>query len=472
MKKEVLNFMETEDGYSVPLYEAINSMNDVVLIFDKDSRVIYANDAYTKIFDMPKSKILGKRISDFEPHSPGLKVLETGKSKINVYNFVKSGNRDVVGDITPILQNGELIGAICVMRSIDTLFKLNIELQQIDRMPYWKRTLLSEQLEPVFKKLLGANEQFNKCLHLASHVAKTEASVLLLGKTGVGKDVFARAIHAASQYKDGPFVPINMAAIPETLMESELFGYDEGAFSGASKKGKVGKFEQANNGTLFLDEIGEMSLNTQAKLLRALQDRSIQKVGANKPIRINVRIIAATNRDLEEMVRNGEFRADLYYRLNIIAISIPKLIERKEDIKVLSYAFLERLNKKYNKSVVFAKEVLDAFEAYDWPGNVRELQSVIEQMVILANSPVLGIELIPNHFIKREAQNSMKKNSAEFVPEETNLHTIIGEVESQTIKYVLRIAKTKSEAIKMLGISRRSFYQKLKLYNLENALDE
>lgn len=470
MQSVLLDLDIMEESKMTIFEHALNSMEDVVLIFDKDSRVLFANDAYTKVFNLPKRKILGKKIADFEPNSPGLKVLKTGKPKVNFYNYVISGKKDVVGNINPIWRKGEIVGAICVMRHIDSLFHLNNELQEIDKLPYWKRTMMNDIMDPVFKKLVGVNDQFNKCFHLASHVAKTDASVLLLGKTGVGKDVFARSIHEASPYRDGPFIPINMAAIPETLMESELFGYEEGAFSGANRKGKMGKFELANNGTLFLDEIGEMSLNTQAKILRALQDRVIERVGGIRFHKINVRIIAATNQNLEEMVRQGKFRADLYFRLNIITIHIPTLKERSEDIKILSHHFLQKMNQKYNKSLVFSQDVLDIFESYDWQGNVRELQSIIEQLVILEQNPVIGVNAIPIHILEKNPQEKYEGIQDDSSSKETNLHVLIGNIERNTIEYVLSVAKTRTEAIKMLGISRRAFYQKIKFYNLDDSL--
>ncbi len=328
-----------------------------------------------------------------------------------------------------------------------------------------QKKALEAELKRVYKEfkvegIVGRSKQILDILEIVHRVAPTDATVLLRGESGVGKEVFARAIHFLSNRSDKPFITVNCAAIPENLLEAELFGYEKGAFTGAYTS-KKGKFELANGGTIFLDEIGDMPVNLQVKLLRVLQEKEIERLGGNKPIKVDVRIIAATNRDLEQLIREGKFREDLYYRLNVIPIFIPPLRERKEDIPVLVQHFIEQFGNVYNKKVEVSPEVLDAFMAYDWPGNVRELQNVVERMVILDRDGVLTYEDLPMEL----KQFKEKKEKVKTVVE--NFEGSIWDVEKRMIEEALeKTGYVIKDAAKLLGMTPRQVSYRIKKYGI------
>ncbi len=300
-------------------------------------------------------------------------------------------------------------------------------------------------------------------------VANTPATVLLTGESGVGKEVFAKAIHNLSDRRDKPFVKINCAAIPEDLLESELFGYEKGAFTGANTT-KKGKFELADGGTIFLDEIGDMPLLLQSKLLRVLQEKEIERLGGSKTIKVDVRIIAATNKDLEKMVQEGTFREDLYYRLNVIQIHIPPLRERREDIPVLIYYFLDKFNKMYGKNLKISDELVELLTNYDWPGNIRQLQNTLERMVILAKKPVLTKEDLPVD-IKKSLKNFIKKPepAKPTIKEEKKVHLpkTIEEIERENIIKALEETNyVVKKAAEKLGMTPRQVRYRMEKYNI------
>ncbi|GFR34849.1 sigma 54-interacting transcriptional regulator [Thermobrachium celere] len=302
------------------------------------------------------------------------------------------------------------------------------------------------------KKILDA-------ISIARRVASSNASVLIMGESGTGKEVFAKAIHQASG-REGNFVAINCSAIPENLLESELFGYVEGAFTGALKKGKIGKFEFANNGTIFLDEIGDMPLNMQAKLLRVLQDGVVYRLGDEKPIKINARVIAATNKNLNEMIKKGLFRDDLYYRLSVVNIYLPPLRERKEDIRELCNLFFDMYAKEENKDIEYIDEkVYDIFENYIWEGNVRELKNVVQRMVVLSQNGRITTDLVPEYI-----RESVKD---ELIIDEFDLQKMIEKVERDTIRRALELSNgNKKKAAELLKIKRSTLYYKIEQYGL------
>lgn len=284
--------------------------------------------------------------------------------------------------------------------------------------------------------------------------AQGSSTILIQGESGTGKEVFARAIHGESSFKNGPFVTVNCAAIPDNLLESELFGHEEGSFTGSMKGGKIGKFELANKGTLFLDEVGEMPIHLQPKLLRAIQEKKFQRIGSNKDILVKTRIIAATNRDLEKMIDAGEFREDLYYRLNVIPLIIPPLRERKEDISVLLKYFLNIYNDILDKNIrSFSPETEQFLINYKWPGNVRELQNVVEYAVNIAKDDIIKAEDLPKRLLSGKSG-------------ETTVIKPIKEIERFYIDEALRIygddLSGKEKAARELGISLSTLYRKLR----------
>ncbi len=321
---------------------------------------------------------------------------------------------------------------------------------------------LELELKKIYGKLkvegiVGRSEEILRVLDLVHRVAPTNATVLLRGESGVGKEVFAKAIHFLSPRANRPFITVNCGAIPENLLEAELFGYEKGAFTGAYTS-KKGKFELAQGGTIFLDEIGDLPLHLQVKLLRVLQEKEIERLGGTKPIKVDVRIISATNKDLESMVKRGEFREDLFYRLNVVPIFIPPLRERKEDIPVLAHHFVETFSKEYSKEVRLSQEALEAFMNHPWKGNVRELQNVIERMVILDTDGVLDRSDLPAEL--RTERKAVRKEPS------TNGKSI-WEVEKEMIENALEdcgwIIK---EAAKKLGMTPRQVSYRIQKYGI------
>jgi len=311
------------------------------------------------------------------------------------------------------------------------------------------------------RNIIGRSVAMEKVLETVAQVAPSEATVLITGESGTGKEMIAGAIHFNSPRKEGPFVKINCAAITETLLESELFGHEKGAFTGAHKR-KEGKFRQAHGGSLFLDEISEMSLAMQVKLLRVLQEREVTRVGGEEVIKVNVRMVAATNRDLMEQISEGKFREDLYYRLNVVTIKIPPLNGRKEDIPLLAQHFLEIFCSRNNKEIKgFTPQAMDRLLRYDWPGNVRELMNAVERGVVLSRSEYLDIEDLP-------LITATEEPDGEGLPEEgipANLP--LDEVEKASILKTLEATGgNKSEAARRLGITRKTLHKKLKSYGV------
>lgn len=325
-----------------------------------------------------------------------------------------------------------------------------------------------------FKNIVGKNEQVRKMLEQVKTVSNTAAPVLISGETGTGKEQIAKITHFLSDRRDKKFISVNCAAIPENLLESELFGFSKGAFTGAVGD-KKGKFELADNGTLFLDEIGEMPLHLQTKILRALQEKEIEPLGSEKTVKIDIRIIAATNRDLEKMVEEGKFRADLYFRLNVINIKLPPLRERRDDIPLLVDFFIKRYNELYSKNVAgVLREVEDMFMSYEWPGNIRELENVMERSVIMVNTNMIDSSLIPDAIKKIKAGKTGDFDIKNYIAgeirnmNEKDLSTgIIGGIEKILLEEVMvRTNNNKSKAAKIMGINRNTLKAKMRQYNI------
>ncbi len=306
--------------------------------------------------------------------------------------------------------------------------------------------------------LVGRSAAIRRVLALIEEVAPVDSTVLITGESGTGKELVARAIHRRSPRASGPFVVANCAALPESLLESELFGHEAGAFTGA-RAARKGRFERANGGTLFLDELGDIPPKAQVDLLRVLQEREFERVGGTQTIRVDVRIIAATNRDLQQLVREGKFREDLYYRVNVIPIHLPPLRERPEDIAPLAYHFLRRFARRFNKPIEgFTARAMEVLTAYAWPGNVRELENLIERVVVLCRADRIDVEDLPSHLWRK----------SKTMPLETvdNLEL----VEKLTIERVVRTSSTVAEAARRLGISRTTLYAKMRKYGLDTTL--
>jgi two-component system NtrC family response regulator len=326
--------------------------------------------------------------------------------------------------------------------------------------------LLRQSLEDRFsaENIIGRGKAMQRVLEMVGKAAPTRSTVLVTGESGTGKELVAKAIHYASPRKNAPFVSVNCMALASGVLESELFGHEKGSFTGAVAR-KRGRFEMAHEGTIFLDEIGELSPELQVKLLRVLQERKFERVGGSEPVEVDIRILAATNRNLAEAVAAGTFREDLYYRLNVVHIQMPPLRERREDIPILASHFLERYSGENNKNFKgFSAEAMDYLTAYEWPGNVRQLQNVVERCVVLAGSDVVGVEDLPGEIRDEESQY---KSAVDFLPVTINLNETLEKIEAALIRRALaRSNLVQVKAAEMLGISKSLLQYKLKKYKM------
>ena len=449
------------------LLEAIlNSTEDAISVVDEKGYGILINPAYTRITGLNEEDVLNKpcTVDIAEGESMHMKVLATRKAVRGVSMKVGPNKRPVIVNVAPIIMDNELKGSVGVIHDISEIRKLTEELENA-------RSLLRLMMAKyTFDDIIGEGELIKASIVQAKHAADTPATVMLRGESGTGKELFAHAMHNASSRRSGAFVRVNCAAIAESLQESELFGYDEGAFTGAVRGGKKGYFEEANGGTIFLDEIGDVNLSVQAKLLRVLQEKEIIRVGGNKSIPINVRVIAATNANLEQRIIEGIFREDLYYRVNVFPIFVPPLRGRKEDIPALTTHFRKKLGREFGRKVAeISPEVIKIFMDYDWPGNVRELENVIGRAIINMN---YNEEVILPQYVP-PLGNSRRKSVFDRPDEQNNINSdgtleeIMDAVEKKVLQEALKKTKgNKTMAAKLLGIATRSLYYKLEKHNL------
>ncbi|PAD40893.1 sigma-54-dependent Fis family transcriptional regulator [Bacillus sp. 7520-S] len=438
----------------------INSSNDAISVVDENGTGLMVNPAYTKLTGLNSDQIIGQpATADIsEGESIHMQVLRTKKTVRGARLKLGPHKKDVIVNVAPVIVDGELKGSIGVIHDVSELNRLSSQLQHA------QKRLATLEATYSFSEIVGTSKEMAFAIEQAKRGAKTSFPILLLGETGTGKELFAHAIHNESERKGQPFVRVNCAALTETLLESELFGYEQGAFSGALKSGKKGLFEEAEHGSIFLDEIGEMSPNTQAKLLRVLQEQEIVRVGGTKPIPIHVRVIAATNVDLEGAIREKRFREDLYYRLNKLPIRIPPLRERLSDLPALIDHLLRKLNLDYGHNIQsISKLVLSRFEGYYWPGNVRELENVLARSMIYMD---LGATELTDVSLPQEfGQSGKREVSHAAVPKQ--LQAFLAEKEKEHLRQTLaEVDGVKTEAAKLLGISIRSLYYKLEKYNL------
>ncbi|MGF6947573.1 PAS domain S-box-containing protein [Neobacillus sp. B4I6] len=390
----------------------IDNSFDGILITDGEGCILHINKAFEQIAMLSKEAIIGMNMTDlvdkglFLNDSVVMKTLELGKSYTNIQKY-KNTRLYTLVTATPVCdQKGDLIRVLANVRDISELTRIQEQMDESKKLTSLSQSELKQlRFEKINAsgKMIAHSQEMQEVLDLVYHVASCDSTVLLLGESGVGKEVIAKLLHENSlRIKKDSFMKVNCGAIPPNLLESELFGYEQGAFTGAKKGGKPGIFELVNNGTLFLDEIGELPLEMQVKLLRVLQEQEIMRVGGTQTIKVNVRIIAATNRNLEKMVKEGAFRLDLYYRLNIVPIRIPPLRERKDDIIPLLGYFLKQFNKKYQYTKRFSKEAVDQLLLYHYPGNVRELSNIVERLVLTYRENVLE----PRHLPKQVSECS------------------------------------------------------------------
>ncbi|MEK4936513.1 sigma-54-dependent Fis family transcriptional regulator [Bacillus pseudomycoides] len=439
-----------------------------IAIVDENGVIQMFNDTYSRFVGVSKEEAIGQLAENVIENTRLPVVLKTGVPERNQVHRLQGQN--LVVHRMPIWKQGRVIGAVGMLihEGISDIYKI---LERFDQKDSAVKPLFSKPKKKQirFEDILGESQTISKTKKMARKAAGSKASVLITGESGVGKEQFARAIHDTGITKNGPFISVNCAAIPDNLLESELFGYAEGAFTGAKKNGKAGKFELANHGTLFLDEIGDMSLLTQVKILRVLQEREIERIGGTHPIPVDFRLIAATNKDLKQMVREGTFREDLYHRLHVIPIHIPPLRFRKQDIPLIVEEHLQKLCQMYGaKEKTLDKEVLRLMFHYNWPGNVRELINVLERLFALSDDVHIRAKDLPEEFYYRDMEQKKLVPMIQSLPAKQEAMKVVREEEERgLIERVLKEAKgNKSKAAALLGISRATLYNKLSRFKI------
>lgn len=444
--KQIAKACETIMKESVEGYLAINH----------EGYVLFMNETMAQLLEVNAEGAVGRHVTELIPETELHLMPLTGTQ---IHESIKLRGRKATLSRYPIKQEGKITGVI-----------IRVNLDNPSKTVYTKNTdhyIVSKKnnqnnCQYTLNDLITRNREMNKLKKIIRKVARGPSTVLITGESGTGKELVAHALHAESPRKNGPFIKVNCAAVPENLLESELFGYREGAFTGARKGGQIGKFELAHGGTILLDEIGDMPLPMQAKLLRVIQEKEVVRLGDTKTHPVDVRIIASTNQDIREMAKKGKFRQDLYYRLNVINLHLPPLRERLDDLPLLVNYFLNKFNQQFNIQVIdLSEEVWNLFKNYNWPGNIRELENMIERAFNLVEGQYIEIEHLPSYMqeIKTENKISTKPNT---------LPALIEKVEKEALVRALKNNNgNKAKAAQELGISRAWLYKRIKYYNIK-----
>jgi len=455
MAEEVINHKEMESL----LTGIIDATYDAISVADEKGKIVLVNKAYTRITGMSAEYVIGKMatVDIAEGSSLHMEVARIREPVFNAKLKVGPGKKDVIVNVTPLLVKGKFKGSVGVIHDISEIERLARELEDA------RRLLRYVKAKYTFDDIAGSSPLMKIAKEQARKVSRTRATVLLNGQSGTGKELFAHAIHNSSDRRDANFISVNCAALPETLLESELFGYVEGAFTGAIRGGKKGLLQEANGGTVFLDEVGKMNLSVQSKFLRFLQDHEIKPVGGNKSVKLDVRIIAATNLELDKLVEEGRFLSDLYYRLNVVPIVIPALKNHPEDIPEIVHTIIMRLNQEYGRMVErIEPAALNLLQKHDWPGNVRELENVIGRAII---------NMEPDeHIIKTSHLQglSVVSERRDLLPE-GDLEKMMSDYEKRVIVAALdKNDWNKTATAKELGISIRNLYYKIERYGIRD----
>ena len=453
-----------EEKFVENVFRIFDHMPIGINFVDENGKVIRLNKAMLDYFKFTHD-VEGRHIYEIEPTSRLPIVLQTRKAEIGQRHRFADGREAIVHRI-PVIDNGKLIGALGIIlfgdvQDVYLLAERNRLL--LNKLAHYEKEKSPYQAKYGLHDILGDSPDTRACKEQVRRIARSNSNVLIIGESGVGKELVSHAIHLESPRRDAPFVRLNCAAIPETLLESELFGYVEGAFTGAKKGGQAGKFELAEGGTLFLDEIGDMPYAMQAKLLRVLQEREFERVGGKEIIRVNVRVISATNVELESLVQTGGFRRDLFYRLNVLSLKIGPLRERREDIPNLVYHFLGQIYQENGCYATISQECLAALARYSWPGNIRELRNVVEKIALEAEGRVSRLEDMPA-YIRRNLGNSSVP-----LDKSKGLRALLAQVEADSIRQALeQCGGCKTQAAAWLQIPKMRLYRKLKQFKLES----
>ncbi|WP_425326057.1 sigma 54-interacting transcriptional regulator [Neobacillus mesonae] len=482
----VLTRRDILDGFSKYLYQLEQKQNSAealeailesayegIAVVDENGILQEFNEAYCRFIGIKREEAIGRHVTEVIENTQLHLTVKTGIPARGVLQTIHG--EDMVVHRIPIWREGRVVGAIgmLIFEGVTEVYKIYEKLLENNHQKQSNKELLTLKQEKdsrlTLDQIIGTSEEISHVKRMARRAARTAATVLIMGESGTGKEMFAKSIHNLSPFSKGPFISVNCGAIPDNLFESELFGFDDGAFTGAKKGGKPGKFELANNGTIFLDEIGELPLIMQTKLLRVLQEKEVERVGGIKKYSINVRIIGATNRDLKEMVDKDQFREDLYYRLNIIQLVLPPLRERKKDIPILIAHYMKEICDRYQIKVKsLTQAAVTAFIDYSWRGNIRELVNTIERLVTLVDGQVIDLEHLPFP-MKGPGAKKIEQRIPQIVAP-----TLIQEAKMEgsrkekemILKALKNAGGNKSKAAEILGIHRTTLYQKLKRHEI------
>jgi len=473
--EKIITELEGYKRINKELDAIINSSYDGLYVTDGKANTLRVNKAYERISGLKAKDVVGHNMHElvekgFFNQSVTLEVLKTGKP-VTIMQDILGGKKAMVTGNPIFNENGtEIILVLTNVRDITELDSLRKQLEDSRQISERYLSELKELRLHTLKNhhFVVKSEKMENIVHTALKVSEVDTSILITGETGVGKGLLAKIIHNNSHRSEKPFLKINCGAIPETLLESELFGYKRGAFTGARTDGKPGLFEVADGGTVFLDEISEMPLQLQVKLLDVLEDRQVTRLGSAKPLNVDVRIIAATNMDLKKMVDQKRFREDLFYRLMVVPIHIPPLRERKEDIFPLINFFLEKFNRSLKKNKRILRDALDLLMLYNYPGNIRELQNITERLVVMSESDLIGMKDIPLYLLDKESAYQLPQNYKMTL----NLNRFLRNIEASLIKDAIKQYGTTYKAAKYLGINQSTVVRKMHKYSINtfNAL--
>lgn len=458
-------YRQIDEDNNALITSILDNIDDAICIVDTEFRVKYWNKQAEKLYGLSRNVILDQVLTEYFPNALLPQVVKSQKRLVNVYNLPRENAHNLTS-ASPLYNRGVLIGGISYDKDISEQIRIAESLKEKET----NLDILQKELKQIgehrfgFDNMVGEDPGWLEVIKITKMVSKSMLNILISGESGTGKEVLARAIHLESMRK-GYFVPINCSAIPKDLFESELFGYASGAFTGASSKGKIGKFEFASGGTLFLDEIGDMPMAMQAKLLRVLEDGEVTPVGGNKSIKIDVRVIAASNKDLMQLSNEGLFRKDLYYRLNGIGVHLTPLRERPGDIKLFAEKFFQDFKETYGyPRLMMPDEIMEMLQAYHWEGNIRELKNIIERTVILSKNN--GLLEVSDQFLPDVIRNMAIRMK---VGPSYSLNDLIEQTEIEAITAALTKAKNKADAAKLLKIPRSTLYFKMDKYHIKHV---
>lgn len=439
-----------------------DSYPEAVLIADVDGKIHRVNVAWEGLWGKNRDNLVGKYLTDIIQNKAldAHNIVRIAKEKYTLsFSFTKPDGSRLIITIAPLTGSADSNRVIVYCRDLQKLLEFNEQLQKQEIKSIFQKPLIGSSIKT---NLVARSEQMIKVITLAEKVARVDSNVLIQGESGVGKDLIAKLIHEHSRRASQRFIKVNCSAIPDNLLESELFGYEEGAFTGARLKGKLGLLELAGGGTFFLDEVGELPLNMQAKLLQVIQDRELYRVGGTKPVRLDVRIIAATNQDLDEMVRRGAFRKDLYYRLHVVPIQIPALRERQDEISSFVLHFLAQFKEKYGLDKEISCEAMESLLKYEWPGNVRELQNVIERLVVTVEERVIQPSHLPSYIsLPLQRPNVVVRDLMK-------LKDAVSQVEIQLLRKAFLKYQNTYQIAKVLGVNQSTVVRKMNKYRISN----